>query len=330
MTEGSGAADHGRVLRLSRPLGSLLIALLLAALFTSSLPGRAYWQRVVQDAGHGVIFAGVAIVLLAMRPGAATGRHLRGEYTASFVVAIVLGVATELLQHFLPQRQVSALDVLHDAAGAALGLAAMALVERGGGAFAEDRAGTIVASCWALSYCWPGNRCNAPVPTPSARTPFPHSHRWAALPTLSSQAPATRCLPMQTCPRRGARPGEPAALRLEFGSGARAALELTEAMPDWRGHSVLALDLTNPGPQPAHFILRVLDARHDWTHEDRLNLPVRIPARTRMTVRVALTAIESTPVRRRMDLADVANVMLFATAPLSGDVFYVSRIWLEE
>ena len=75
---------------------------------------------------------------------------------------------------------------------------------------------------------------------------------------------------------------------------------------------------------------RVLDARHDWTHEDQLNLPLPIPARTRMTVRVALTAVEHAPVRRSMDLADIADVMLFATAPLPGDVIYVSRIWLEE
>jgi VanZ family protein len=318
------------VLRLSRPLGSLLIALLLAALFTPSLPGQTYWQRVLQDAGHGTIFAGVAIVLLAMRRGAATGRRLRGDYTACFFVAVALGIATELLQHFLPHRQVSALDVLHDAAGAALGLAAIALVERRGGAFAEDRAGTAVAILLGavVLLAWEPLRC--------ARA---YAERANAFPTLApmggvadAQFAGARnaVLSHASLPAIWAQVGEPAGLRLEFEAGARAALELTEAVPDWRGHSVLALDLTNPGPQAAHFILRVLDARHDWTHEDRLNLPVRIPARTRMTVRVALTAIEQAPVGRRMDLGDIANVMLFATAPLPGDVFYVSRIWLEE
>ena len=46
--------------RLSRPLGLVLIALLLATLLIPSLPGRLYWQRVVQEAGHGVRFAGIA------------------------------------------------------------------------------------------------------------------------------------------------------------------------------------------------------------------------------------------------------------------------------
>lgn len=329
MTGDSGAADHGRVLRLSRPLGSLLIALLLAALFIPSLPGQTYWQRVLQDAGHGAIFAGVAIVLLAMRPAAAPGRRLRGDFTACFVVAVTLGIATELLQHFLPHRQVSALDVLHDAAGAALGLAAIALVERRSGAFA-DRAGMAVAILLGavVLLAWEPLRC--------ARA---YAERANAFPTL---APMGRIADAQfagardgvlshaTLPATWRQAGESDGLRLEFEPGARVALELIEAVPDWRGHSVLALDLTNPGPQPAHFILRVLDARHDWTHEDRLNLPVRIPAQTRMTVRVALTAVEHAPVGRRMDLGDIANVMLFATAPLPGDVFYVSRIWLEE
>ena len=62
-----------------------------------------------------------------------------------------------------------------------------------------------------------------------------------------------------TLPSPWRRAADGPALRLSYQPGARPALELTEAAPDWRDHSVLALDVTNPADQPARFILRVLD-----------------------------------------------------------------------
>ena len=56
---------------------------------------------------------------------------------------------------------------------------------------------------------------------------------------------------------------------------------------DWRAFSVIAVDLTNAGPSELSLVLRILDATHDWSHEDRFNLPLVIPPRTRTTVRVA-------------------------------------------
>ena len=76
-------------------------------------------------------------------------------------------------------------------------------------------------------------------------------------------------------------------------------------------------------------MLRILDATHDWSHEDRFNLPLVIPPRSRTTVRVALPAVEAAPATRRMDMARIANVMLFGRPPATPGALYVSRIWLE-
>lgn len=311
--------------RLSRPFGLFLIAMLLAAVLVPTLPGRTYWQRVLQDGGHGVVFAGIAVILLLMR--AAGDRHRREDYVFSFVMAVALGIATELAQRYLPNRMVSALDVLHDAAGAALGLAVMALAERRGDPRAAGPVVAVLLGAVTL-LAWEPLRC--------ARA---YAERAAAFPTLAPAGPlADRAfvaarnatLAWTSLPSTWRRPGESAALHLQFEPGARPALELLEAVPDWRGHGVLAIDLTNPGAAPAQLLLRILDERHDWTHEDRLNLPLDIPARARMTVRVAMPAIEGAPAQRRLDLANVANVMLFATRPLQGHSLYVSRIWLED
>ena len=71
--------------RIPRPLGLLLIALLLAAVLMPTLPGTTYWHRVLQDLGHGVVFAGIAVVLLAMRP-AETASVL--GYGRTFAIAV--------------------------------------------------------------------------------------------------------------------------------------------------------------------------------------------------------------------------------------------------
>ena len=316
--------------RVSRPLGLLLVALQLATVFLLSLPGHVYWQRVVQDAGHGVVFAGIAIVLLSMRsPDAASMRRSRRDYGAAFAIAVALGIATELAQYYVPHRQVSVADVLHDAAGAAFGLAIVALAERR--RLAPDptvRIAMGVALGALLILAWEPIRC--------ARA---YGERFGTFPTLAPMAAVADAqfvagrdatVTHAPLPAPWRHPGEGPALRLSFQPGARPAFELTEAAPDWRNHSALALDVTNPSTHPARFILRVLDRDHDWSHEDRLNVPVTIPPATRTTVRVSTTAIADAPARRDMDLAAIANVMLFATQPLHGGEFYVSRVWLEE
>jgi hypothetical protein len=92
---------------------------------------------------------------------------------------------------------------------------------------------------------------------------------------------------------------------------------------------VIAADLTNAGPTELALVFRILDAHHDWSDEDRLNLPLVIPPRTRTTVRVSLEAVEAAPASRRMDMARIANVMLFGNTATASGALYVSRIWLE-
>jgi hypothetical protein len=106
-------------------------------------------------------------------------------------------------------------------------------------------------------------------------------------------------------------------------------VQFVEPQPDWRAFSVIAVDLTNVAPSDLTLVLRIMDATHDWSHEDRFNLPLVIPAQTRTTVRVALPAVEAAPATRRMDMARVADVMLYARPPAAPGALYVSRVWLE-
>jgi hypothetical protein len=89
------------------------------------------------------------------------------------------------------------------------------------------------------------------------------------------------------------------------------------------------VDITNPAQRDLELTFRVFDATHDWNHSDRLNLPLVIPPQTRTTIRVALAAVESAPQGRPMDLARIADVMLFGRQGQPPAEWYLSRIWLE-
>ena len=322
--------------RLPLSAGVVLVGLLLGAVFFLSLPGDTLWQRVGQDAGHGPVFAGIAVVLLLMR-APADGRASRSasQYRNAFLASIALGIVTELLQYSMPGRSVSAMDVMHDAAGAALGLACVWFIdrwlERRRSLAAQANSHTLVVVAIALGaltlLAWQPLQC--------ARA---YAARDTAFPTLIPTdphadglfaRPADAVVTYGQLPEPYRRPGEADSLRLKSKPGAGAGLQVLEPYPDWRDHDVLVLDLTNPSPQPAQFMLRILDATHDWTYADRFNQPIVIPGAARTTIRISLEAVARSPARRRMDMGAIANVMLFALHPLDTGEFFVTRIALE-
>jgi hypothetical protein len=316
--------------------GVVLVGLLLSAVFFLSLPGNTLWQRVVQDAGHGPVFAGIGVLLLLMqRPAAGRAVRSASQYRNVFLVAALLGVVTELLQHSMPGRSVSAMDAMHDAAGAALGLACLWWVERWlarrrdppSAAATHTRVVVAVALLAFTLLAWQPLQC--------ARA---YAARDSALPVLVSAGPLADGLFARPhaasvtyvqLPQPYRRPGDSDSVRLEFMPGTRPGLQVFEPYPDWRDYDVLAMDVTNPSSQAAVLMIRILDAAHDWTHEDRFNQRVEIPSATRVTLRISLEAVAASPAHRRMDMGSVANLMLFARRPLDSDGFYVTRIWLE-
>jgi hypothetical protein len=235
----------------------------------------------------------------------------------------------------MPDRQVSLLDVLHDAAGAALGLSLLWWWERRRRASpAAERVraaaapvvGLVAVASMAL-LAW--------QPLQAARA---YAERQAALPNLLPLGASTTArfvhahqaeLAHAPLPAGFQRPGDGQSLRVSFAAGARPGLQVFEPAPDWQGHDILALDLTNPGADAVPIVIRVLDARHDWSHTDRFNQPFEIPARSRVTLRFSLAAIAAAPQGRRMDMGAVADLMLFARQPLAAGDLYITRVWLE-
>ena len=320
---------------LAPSFGLMLAALLLLAVFALSMPDEFLWQRVIEDAGHGPVFAGFAIVLLWLQRPRATSRiRDLGQFRQVFLFAVGAGITTELLQWFLPARNVSVRDVLHDAAGAALGLALFWLLERWlarregepdvamhGAVVAAIALGSLLVLAWQPLQC--------------ARAYVERARAWPTLLPLRDPADTafsavkSASLSYRPLPARYQRQGDGVSMRLEFEAGARPGLQLFEPAPDWSDKDSLVIDVTNPSPRPLPLVLRVLDRTHDWSNGDRFNRRVVVPATTRTTVRIPLEAVAAAPRKRRMDMTAIADVMLFARRPLDAGDFYVTRVWLE-
>ena len=306
------------------------VAGLLSLLLFVRVPGQGLWYQVSLNATHGPIFACVAVLLMLLHSPATRSRT--GTYINAFFVLVGLGILIEVLQT-MAHRPGQAFDVMTDAAGAAAGLGLWALIQR-----CRSGAGpqTVAArTWWPLAVALAGVTLVAWPPLQAARA---YAHRASEFPTLVQfQSPldlafvttdgtgvAIAELPMPWAQRAGER-----ALRLGFDAGHAPAVQVVEPSPDWRGYSVVAADLTNPGDTEVRLTFRILDAHHDWTHQDRLNLPLVLAPRTRTTVRVALSEVAAAPAARPMDLARIANVMLFGRPAARPGEIFVSRLWLE-
>jgi hypothetical protein len=286
--------------------GILVIAAMVAAVLLLSVPGREMSRQVLQDAGHGPVFAIIALTLALMRvPRGTDGARSAADLCRAWVGAVLIGVLTEAIQHFQPGRTVSALDVANDAAGAMLGLALLAIVEArpspalratslasGRGAEpspasgrGEEPAGGRRRWAWVAVLASLTMLAWQPLNCATA-----YARRSAEFPVLMQGVRSTdlyfvschRCrVSRDALPSRYAHDHDADAVHVRYTRRDKPRLELFEPMPDWRGHDVLAIDLTNPQPRPLHVVLKIQDVWHDLRTDDRLNLHMQIPAETR-------------------------------------------------
>lgn len=307
---------------LARALLAIGMAGSLSLLLFVEVPGHGLWHRALLDSAHAPIFAAVAVLLLMMR--APEARTRRSAYVIAFVAALALGILIEFVQS-LGGRPGSAFDVMTDAAGAAAGLALWSLLQRQSG----DHAWPAIAIALAgiTFVIWP--------PLQAARA---YAHRAVVFPTIvdfrgpeglrfvSTEGSRAWIAPL---PAPWTQEVDERALLIRYDEQHVAAMRILEPKSDWRGYSIVAVDLTNPAEHDLELTFRVFDATHDWSHADRLNLPLVIPPQTRTTIRVALAAVESAPQGRSIDLARIADVMLFGHKGQPPAELYLSRIWLE-
>lgn len=312
-----------------RALLLVLAALALPALaLVAKLPSQPQLLGILNDAAHAPVFGLQAIVLWSLLGRFATLADWQRRATA-FAIAVAAGGLVEIVQPFFG-RGAEWTDLGRDALGAAAGLALHAAL------CSAPRPGPRLRAIWltlaALAI--------AIVAWPVGTATIAYVSRASQFPVLLGDGSAAdrhflRVKGVETTrtglPTAWRVEGEPASLQVRIVGHRWPGLTLSEPQPDWRGFHTLKLDLTNPDSAPLPLTLRVHDRAHDNRQSDRFNLGIELPPRARTQWSVPLKDVAAGPAGRRLDLARVAGVILFADgdAGLQGRQYYVTRIWLE-
>jgi VanZ family protein len=297
----------------------------------ASLPERPHYYALLNDAGHAPVFGALAWVVFALldRRLAASSS---ARFAAAFIGTVAIGGLIEVLQSFM-DRDASWGDLLTDAAGAGGLLCALALWRSRTPDGRGPRPGTaILLGGIAIAA--------AIVATPLVRGAAAYGHKEARFPVIASfevagdlyfMKPMGAVLERISLPPAFATADEEPALKVVFGDQPWPGVQFWELEPDWRGYSVLCIDLINPAPAPLRLGLRIEDFAHDQNYEDRFNRLVDLPPATRSVVKIALADVARGPRRRALDLGTVARLVIFDDGGTArpGRVFYVRRLWLE-
>lgn len=307
---------------------TLPIGILLAVVVLSPGPGTKRAGQALHDFAHAPVFACITILVLVLL--AQRQRQPRTpawlQYPLAFLLAALLGLATEILQKW-SGGDASWADLRSDVVGAAAACGAFAGFDRRI-ARLDVRRCSLMAALALLTW----------HSLPFARVGLAYLHRNEEFPTLFDARDAgtdrfvvatSAQLHYTTLPLGlGKAEGEPT-LRVRLQSGDWPGVALEEPYPDWSGQRRLMIDVANPEETSLELTLRVLDEAHDWTFEDRFNATLEIAPRTRKTFAISLADIESAPAGRRLDLEQIADVRLFADGPAVGRNLFLTRVWLE-
>lgn len=118
-------------------------------------------------------------------------------------------------------------------------------------------------------------------------------------------------------------------LRIDLGGAQYAGIALDEPKPDWRGFSALSLEVMNPQQQPISLVIRVHDRQHNDQFNDRFNRAFTLPAKTSDRLVISLSEIELAPTGRRMNLAEIAQIIIFRPEAGIPERFCLGRVGLQ-
>lgn len=285
------------------------IAVLVAVVFAPDPDPDSRSRIELHDFGHVPAFGLVALAILVLVPVRleATTWRRAARPAVALAGAALLGVLVEIAQSRFPGGRTGLRDVAADVAGAAAAVLAEEAIRT---AVGRTRRGLLLASAGALVAAFLAPTAMALVEEARARRSFPVLADFtssAQLGRFEGSANSRLSLERSVLPDGRIAP----ALRLHLDPGRYPGMVLRHFPRDWRGWRGVAVTVVNPSADPFPLHVRIDDIGHGATYEDRYNDLVSVPP-GRSVIEIPLSAVESAPRGRRMNLAAVRFVVLFA------------------
>ena len=292
----------------------------LVFLFVSNFDTQgAHIIKALFDFGHLPLFGVIALCVLLILGKGRRPRSLR-PYLYAWLMTVTIGLTTELLQNFTPERYCEVHDLINDALGAGAFLVlAYPVRSNPGQRLRALKYGALLAILLAT--------------TPVVTATFDTLEMLKAFPVLSSfethrevarwKANDSQILPTKRHATHGTQ-----ALELHLLPGIYPGLSSEVFRHDWRGFETLKLDVFLAGETSLPLTLRIDDFAHNQEYTARFNRTFVLTPGTNQLA-IDLTEVERAPSDRRMDMAKVASLCLFTFRLETERTLYLDHLRLE-
>ena len=301
----------------------LALVVIIALVIFAELPGSTLYWRELQNTGHTILFALVAVLslILVQSSSQALLREPAKAYVAAFGIALLLAVMTELVQ-YLMNSDASATDVLRDFAGIASGLglysAYDANVQHAGINVKKNKLGIKLISTGILLASL----------APLAYLSVAYVQRGNAFPVvIDLKANWTQSfLQLRNASVRPNPANE--LMEVTLHSGVFPGLSMIEPYPDWSTFKALGITIVSQNAEPFTVTIRIHDATHDNKYEDRFNKSFMVKPGVN-SYKVQLQEIKRAPLGRKMDMQKISDITLFSAKVDKLLTFYLGPLSFE-
>jgi len=280
-----------------------LQACLLIPLLSSLGDSNSLIIHEILNFGHILLFGTASLAFLWLLNGRSWPVHTTKYYYITFFAAVCFGIVTEFLQALTPDRDFEISDMIRDAIGA-LSFLAVAYPSRleYRSTVRKLRAVSLGAVAlagmpivFALILTWQMER-DFPLIS-SLEAPW-ETVRWQA-----KEASLTRSRAYAT---HGAY-----ALEAHFKPGIYPGVVLEHFYGDWTGYESFSFDVFLEGSTPLAITVRIDDASHDQSYQDRYNKTFDLAPGSNH-VSMDLQEVRSSPRGRFMDMRNITGMMVFS------------------
>lgn len=297
-------------------------------------PGDAYGWRTLFEIGHVPLFGVAGLLMLRIvRARRGSTAATPSDLLIALLATAILSLAAEALQVFQPGRDANVGDAGNNLLGAVcfLAIAAAAqpaLWQRLGEDGPTAARMVLVAAVLTLALAL----------APLAGVAWYYAERSAAFPVLADftaswQRPFMSLgrseLESVPAPEGWEAMAGREVSRVTFLDAPWPGVTVREPWPDWSGYRALRFQAWSELEEPVEIVLRVDDTHRERDHADRFNGSfIVMPGLNDFSV--PLETIADGPRARRLDLADISQLILFSRRPGEPFALYFSPVWLDD
>ena len=300
-------------------LFSAIAGLIVVSLLFMPLAAGNLWWREVFNSGHVILFLFISFVLYFRLSDTFRFSSSVVIYSVVLVVGLLLGIAIEMLQGLL-QREASAGDLYRNFSGIISGLGLVSLTRQ------KKLFNKILMLIFSLGFLLLGT-CSL------LQTSCHYIQRVNAFPVILDfnagwSGSFVRFNKAEVVVSSDKAVDKNRLFRIRFDTGSFPGVSIIEPAPDWSAYRNLRFKVASGHDENIDLFLRVHDKSHDYNYQDRFNQKLIIHPGLNEIV-ISLAQVEKGPLKRDLDLTNIAGLILFLSKVKKPQLLEISNIYLD-